>query len=66
CGWGGGESFIFPEIAKSIAKKRLEEFEESKATLLITACPSCRQMFERANDKIKVKDIINLIAESIS
>lgn len=65
CGWGGGESFAFPEVAKSIAKKRLEEFKESKADILVTSCPSCRQMFERANNKIKVRDVVNLIAESI-
>lgn len=42
CGSGGGVKSAHDDISTSIAKRRIEEAEETGASVLITACPFCK------------------------
>ncbi len=70
CGAGGGVKSGFPELAVDIAKDRIKEAEETGADYIVTACPFCvknlKDAAEALNSKIKVADIIELIAENLA
>lgn len=64
CGARGlGE--YFSNFSEETAKERIKEFLETKADLLITACPSCKEVFEKVlgKDKNKVKDLTEFVDE---
>ncbi len=67
CGGGGALSLSHPQIAREIAKKRIEDFKELSADLLATSCPMCERMLERAGKEqnVEVVDLIDLIAQVI-
>ena len=73
CGAGGGVKSQFPSLAVEISKERIEEAVETGASILLTSCPFCVGNLQDARDqldpevqeKIKVVDIINFIAERI-
>jgi len=70
CGAGGGVKSGFPELAVDIAKDRIKEAEETGADYLVTACPFCvknlQDAAEALNSKIKVLDIVELVAENLA
>jgi hypothetical protein len=43
CGSGGGVKGSFGELANDVAGDRIKEAEETKADLLVTACPFCHK-----------------------
>jgi len=67
CGGGGGISFIFPEISEKISRIRVEEALREEAKILVTSCPDCKQMLNRAIQpgEIEIKDISEIIADVI-
>ncbi|RLG73303.1 MAG: hypothetical protein DRO23_09245 [Thermoprotei archaeon] len=55
------------EVSKDIARKRLEEALETGAKYLPTSCPFCKTWFDNiANGKIVVKDITELLLETLN
>jgi len=67
CGAGGGLLHINKEVSKDIARKRIEEALETEAKILATTCPFCKTQFDNiANGKIVVKDITELLLETLN
>lgn len=70
CGGGGGGVFQ-TEITLENSSIRLQEAVDTGATILVTSCPYCIQMFEESIKKmnleqtIQVKDIATLLFESL-
>jgi len=70
CGGGGGHMWLEERIGRRINELRTEQAMETKAQTVITACPFCLQMFDdgikakAAEEKLKVMDIAELVAES--
>ena len=73
CGAGGGLKSQFPDLALKISEERIKEAIETGAQILTTSCPFCQGNLENAHedmdaaikDKIKVVDIIDLIASKL-
>ena len=69
CGAGRGTAAAFPEFASWAAKQRLDEVRDVGAQALVSACPWCKDNFDRAvkadGGATKIYDISELIAESI-
>jgi len=69
CGAGGGVREAYPDFAIWTARERLKEAEFTGAEAIVSACPSCKQIFtdviRETGDKIKAFDIIELVQESI-
>jgi Fe-S oxidoreductase len=56
----------FANFIEATATEGLREFEVIRADPLITACPYCKENFEKAiNEKMRVKDLIELVDERI-
>jgi heterodisulfide reductase subunit D len=64
CGARGLGNY-FEDFAKGTAQERIKEFLETKADLLITACPYCKEIFQRVlgKEKERVKDLIEYVNE---
>ena len=64
CGGGGGLPRTMPDVARRIAERRLEDSAEVGATLVVTACPSCKRQLRRdaggSGDGIEVRDLFEL------
>ncbi|MHA1983692.1 MAG: (Fe-S)-binding protein [Candidatus Hodarchaeales archaeon] len=71
CGGGSGNSWRETEVGERLSIPRLEEALNTGASILTTSCYFCLQMFEDAvkvtnnDEKIKVKDIAEIISEAI-
>ncbi len=71
CGAGGGKMWYEEERGDRINYTRFEEFEKIGASYIATACPYCMIMlddatkFKGVEDKVKVRDISQLVAENI-
>ncbi len=71
CGGGGGGLWVERAKGERLSDFRLEEALGTGASILATSCPYCIAMLEdstrtaNADDKIKVKDLSELILESI-
>ncbi len=73
CGAGGGVKSQFPDLALEISKERIREALETGADILTTSCPFCignlkdayKEMAPDIQEKIKLIDIIDLIASKI-
>jgi len=58
-------------IGTHISEARMDQIIATKADMVATACPYCMQMFDDASkakqveEKLKVKDIAEIIAESM-
>ncbi len=50
CGEGGMLPVYRPDLSKRVSQLRLEEAQETGATLLATGCPRCQDAFSRAMD----------------
>jgi len=58
----------FPNQSEEMAKERIKEFEDTGADLLITACPYCKENFQRVMPKSKkdsVKDLVEIVNERV-
>ncbi len=65
CGAGGGVPSTNPVLALDIARERLREVYEGQKKSLVTACPACMRAFEKADDKLEVLDIVDVLARCI-
>jgi Fe-S oxidoreductase len=69
CGAGGGVREAYPDFAVWTAKERIREAMSTGAEALVSACPSCKQIFTDAvketGDKIRILDVIELVQESV-
>jgi heterodisulfide reductase subunit D len=54
----------FPNFVEENAGKRIKEFDETGADLLVTCCPYCQEVFQKVPGmEKKVKDLIELVDE---
>ena len=56
----------FPRMAEYTVRERMKEFHETGAELLITACPYCKEQFQKvmpAKEKDRIKDLLELVDE---
>ena len=66
CGGGGGRMWLEERIGRRISELRIEQAIETKAQIVVTACPFCLQMFDDAikakavEESLKVMDIAEL------
>jgi Fe-S oxidoreductase len=71
CGAGGGRMWMEELIGKRIYLERTQEALKTNPSTIAVACPYCMTMFEdgvkdeKAQDQVKVKDIAEIIAETI-
>ena len=70
CGAGGGVRESNPSFSNWTAEERIDEAEGTEAEAIVSACPWCEQNFKDAvresGSKLKVYDVVELLAETIS
>jgi Fe-S oxidoreductase len=71
CGAGGGRMWMEELIGKRIYLERTQEALRTDPSTIAVACPYCMTMFEdglkdeKAQDRVKVKDIAEIVAEAM-
>jgi len=69
CGFGGTYSVKFPEISSQILAKKLDNFEASGASTLITNCPGCVMQLrggeEKRGNRLKVEHMAEFLARNL-
>jgi len=71
CGAGGGRMWMEELIGKRIYLERTQEALRTDPSTIAVACPYCMTMFEdgvkdeKAQEQVKVKDIAEIVAESM-
>ena len=71
CGGGGGRAWVEEHEGRRVNQLRVEQAMEVKPDILASACPFCLTMFEdgvkakEVGDKIKTRDIAELLAERL-
>ena len=60
CGAGGGVRAAFPDLSHDVARRRLEQAENTGAELIVSACPFCENQPREAGEK-KVSDVVDLV-----
>jgi len=70
CGGGGNLQSVDPQRAAAIAQRRIEEIQETGATIVVSSCQQCEQMLSAGildrNLKVRVMDISQLILEAMN
>ncbi|MFP4170225.1 MAG: (Fe-S)-binding protein [Methanomassiliicoccales archaeon] len=70
CGAGGGYKSQYGDLAVNVAARRIEQALEAGADTVITCCPFCvvnlRQGAEQLGEDIEVRDLAEVLLESIS
>ncbi len=66
CGARGLGNY-FEDFANGTAKDRLTEFQATKADILITACPNCKDIFSKnmGSEANRVKDLAEFVNERV-
>ncbi len=69
CGGGGNVEASDPELSSKIAGMKAEEIKETGADIIVTSCQQCvrtiQQICRKKKIKIKVRDLIQLVLESM-
>jgi len=69
CGGGGNLQSVDPEGAAAIARRRIEEIQQTGATIVVSSCQQCEQMLSAAisdsNLKVRVMDVSQLVLEAM-
>ena len=69
CGFGGSYSVKFPEMAAATLKRKLDNYEASAATTLVTDCPGCVMQLRggeaKRSEQIKVEHIAEFLARQL-
>jgi len=69
CGGGGGLRSAFPDYAKEIAGRRIDQASDVGAEMILTSCPFCVTNLnsgkEKRNSDMEVKDLIEVIDQLI-
>ncbi len=72
CGAGGARMWMEENVGTKISHKRIDQADQINASVVVTACPYCMSMLDDARkvtnkeEKMKVKDIAELVAENLS
>jgi Fe-S oxidoreductase len=66
CGGGGDLPLTHPKTSEKIAMKRMQEFKDTGADILLTACPSCVRWLQRVDNSVKVIDITEVLIQRIA
>jgi len=72
CGAGGGRMWMEENIGKRINLERTQQALETNPSTIAVSCPYCMNMFEdglkaeKVADKVNVKDIAEIVAESLN
>jgi L-lactate dehydrogenase complex protein LldF len=70
CGMGGSYSLKFPDISRSILKRKLENVRKTGAKTVTMDCPGCVMQIkggaDKAGDDLEVRHLAELIAERIA
>lgn len=62
CGAGGGVKIGFPDWAIEVSKERLEEAQETGASIITSICPFCKTNLSDANNTYKMGlEVIDLV-----
>lgn len=64
-GGGAGYSLTHPEPALEVARRALDAFRRTGARTLVTACPSARRMFERADPTVATLSLADVVASAV-
>ncbi len=73
CGAGGGVSAVDPEMSLSMAKERVQDALDVGATLLVSACASCKDNLRKGlnefpketRKRLKVMDINEIVNKAV-
>ena len=71
CGGGGARAFMEEHTGERINATRVGQAQDTGASLVAAACPYCITMFDDGikakdlTDKLKVKDCVELLAETL-
>jgi heterodisulfide reductase subunit D len=63
CGAGGGTKIIDYDYSVSLGRRRLKDFGETGAEILVTSCPLCKSQFLDLNKKDSGKMVIQNVVE---
>ncbi len=63
CGAGAGVRTVFAELARSIAKRRVDEAKETGADILVSACPFCYQNMRDFMKMYDISEILNMATD---
>lgn len=65
---GGPNKLLFPDVSHTIASRRVEELEETKADLILTSCPYCLSALQggqKKESKTKIEDLIEFLYKGV-
>lgn len=71
CGAGGGRMFMEEHIGERVNLARIDQAQKTGATTVATGCPFCMTMLSdgtkdrNIDEKVKVKDIAEIVAERL-
>ncbi len=66
CGAGGGLLHTYPDLAKAISARRWQEARDAGAEAIVSASPTCEQMFEQSGGgDLPVLDLLDVVARSL-
>jgi Fe-S oxidoreductase len=67
CGARGLGNY-FEDFSKETAQRRINEFRETGADILITACPYCKEIFGKVmgEEAYRVKDLVEFVNEKVA
>jgi Fe-S oxidoreductase len=67
CGARGLGNY-FEEFSKGTAQRRINEFQDTGADILITACPYCKEVFGKVmgEEAYQVKDLVEFVNERVA
>ncbi len=66
CGGGGGQLWLERPPEERVSRLRAADVRASSAEMCATACPYCATMLEEALAAASVRDIIELVADSLA
>lgn len=65
CGGGGDLEMFFPNLTKEIATRKIEEIEETRAEIVLSACQQCKRTIslnaKKMKKKFKVLDLLEFL-----
>ena len=70
CGGGGGMLVTDKPLAERLAEKRIKQAQKTGVKTLVTLCPTCeiniRNVAEKNEMKLKVKNVLDLISDAMT
>ena len=65
CGGGGSIPTTNPVMTREIARERLHEVNDGEKKTLVTACPTCMRSFQKADERVDVMDLVDVLARCL-